>query len=100
MSTFRFFRELALVSVFSILAHAADEPRFGRGTAAAHFSVDTSPLERGPTDHRASYADVLKIVTPKVVSVFPARLTKPGEAAEDELLKRFFGAKKDKPGDD
>lgn len=81
------------------LVHA-DPPRFGQGEAAAKFPQDATPLDRDASPRLASYADVLKRVTPSVVSVFPARLTKPGEVREDELLKRFFGAKPGEGDDD
>ena len=70
---------------------AADPPRFPAGEAAKHFPLEATPLDRANTAQRTSYADILKLVTPKVVSIFPATLAKPGEDAEDQLLKRFFG---------
>jgi S1-C subfamily serine protease len=72
---------------------AADPPRFPAGEAAKHFPLEATPLDRANTAQRTSYADILKLVTPKVVSIFPATLAKPGEDAEDQLLKRFFGGK-------
>ena len=78
----------------------ADPPRFGPGEAAAKFPQDAAPVDHDTSPRLSSYADVLKRVTPSVVSVFPARLTQPGELREDELLKRFFGAKPGADGDD
>ena len=74
-------------------AHA-EKPPFKPDEAAAHFPRDATPIDRVRKEHPASYSDVLKRITPSVVSVFPARLAKPGEVPEDELLKRFFGTKK------
>ena len=79
-------------------AAGAEKPPFNAGEAAAHFPQDAAAIDRAPKEHPASYADVLQRITPSVVSVFPARLAKPGEVPEDELLKRFFGTKKS--GDD
>ncbi len=93
-------RILCGIAILTGISHAAEPPRFEPGKAAAHFPVDAAAIVRTPVEHRASYADVLKLVTPKVVSVFPAQLAKPGESPEDELLKRFFGMKKEDDPDD
>jgi S1-C subfamily serine protease len=74
----------------------AEEPRLSPDEAEAKFPKDSTPIARDqPASRLTSYADVLKRVTPSVVSVFPAHLAKPGDARQDELLKRFFG---EKPG--
>ena len=90
----------ALSLAFTAALLGADPPRFGPGEAEAKFPQDAAPVEHDRSPRLASYAEVLKRVTPSVVSVFPARLTQPGELREDELLKRFFGAKPGAEGDD
>jgi len=83
-----------LLALALLAAAHAEAPRFAAGLAAAKFPQDSVPLDRAAAAPRlVSYADVLKRVTPSVVSVFPARLAKPGDAQQDALLKRFFGAK-------
>jgi len=86
----------ALLLTLSAAAIRGETPHLSPNEAEAKFPQDATPLDRdAPAARLASYADVLKRVTPSVVSVFPARLVKPGDAQQDELLKRFFG---EKPG--
>ena len=93
---------LRLLATALLLSTAvgAEKPPFNPGESAAHFPQETTVPDRAPKERPTSFADVVKRITPSVVSVFPARLAKPGEVPEDELLKRFFGAKKPDDGED
>ena len=86
---------LVTALVLAAVACWAAEPPFKAGETAAHFPQDAAPLDRGGNARPISHAEILKSITPAVVSVFPARLAKPGEVPGDELLKRFFGVKKE-----
>jgi len=92
----RLFLLCALLLTLCAASIRGETPRLAPNEAEAKFPQDAATLDRdAPAARLASYADILKRVTPSVVSVFPARLAKPGEVKEDELLKRFFG---EKPG--
>jgi serine protease Do len=81
---------------FTGAAIHGETPHLSTNEAESKFPQDATPLDHNaPAARLASYADVLKRVTPSVVSVFPAHLAKPGDVQQDELLKRFFG---EKPG--
>jgi Do/DeqQ family serine protease len=87
-------------SIFSALALAAAvttgavwQGKAADATATAAQSVTTTAPARIATGGRDSYADVVKVVTPAVVTIRVegrARVS-PTQFQDDELLRRFFG---------
>ena len=83
----------ALTLAAALTAGAAWQGKAADATATAAQPVTTTAPARLATGARDSYADVVKVVTPAVVTIRTegrARVS-PTQFQDDDLLRRFFG---------
>jgi serine protease Do len=83
----------ALALAAAVTTGAVWQGKAADATATAAQSVTTTAPARVATGGRDSYADVVKVVTPAVVTIRVegrARVS-PTQFQDDELLRRFFG---------